>query len=623
MCAAVEVVHADDDADKTGDGDMITVELEAAQLFHDDGRQRGFTPGVVARLMPGLLEQRQIRQFCDVVFRATDGSEIWAHRLVLATKYSGCYVLFTLAEEGVNPEQKRKNESTPPIRVVVGDLNNEMIKLLVDFAYHVPLHEHIGRHNVGNVLELAEKLKLIRIRDHCLNTLKQNLEPESCVDTYHLASRCGYENLAGESFRYLLRNFGEVWKNSAQFPSLTPEELRTLLEDNRLYAPKELEDTFPAILKWISADVAGRTVYLAKLLPLVRFARCSVTDFEKVITNEQVQGDGGSLEVLSVIHQTLSRQSMTVGEVAGVDLSPKLWLTPRLPKDILFLFGGWTTATTNRMLTYNCRTAKWRVMGNQNTPPRANHGAAVIGQCVYFVGGFDGRVCYHSVVCFDVRQARWSAKANMAFARCYVSVAVLQGHIYAMGGFDGRARLKTVERYDVKKNRWSMVADMNEVRSDASAAAACGRIYIAGGYTGRVTLDTVECYDPSTDAWTLVLTLPFICQGLKAVAHKNMIYLIGGYGFHGYMSSMTLLDIRRARVSDLPAMPRPKMNFAAVVLEGQIYVIGGHDGVTTQRTVERYDIEAGKWHSAPEIDVSCSAAAAFVVCDVGNAESWI
>lgn len=80
----------------------------------------------------------------------------------LRCRYSGCYVLFTLAKEGVNPEQKRKNESTPPIRVVVEDLNNDMIKLLVDFAYHVPLHEHIGLHNVGNVLELAEKLKVSR-----------------------------------------------------------------------------------------------------------------------------------------------------------------------------------------------------------------------------------------------------------------------------------------------------------------------------------------------------------------------------------------------------------------------------------------------------------------------------
>ncbi|XP_075556835.1 kelch-like protein diablo [Dermacentor variabilis] len=532
MCAAVEVVHADDAAGKTGDGDMITAELEAAQLFHDDGRQRGFTPGVVARLMPGLRDQRKIRQFCDVVFQAADGSEIWAHRLVLAanttattislgttnharprgarrreqvpvvlavhrlsSRYSGCYVLFTLAEEGVNPEQKRKNESIPPIRVVVEDLNNEMIKLLVDFAYHVPLHEHIGLHNVGNVLELAEKLKLIRIRDHCLNTLKQNLEPESCVDTYHLASRCGYENLAGESFRYLLRNFGEGLRESH--------------------------------------------------------------------------------------HQRTS---------------PGGWRQP----------GGAERDSSDAVpAIHGC----WRSCRPRPVPKTVAHASLAQGHPVPFRRLDDGHYQQDAHVQLPHGQmARDGQPEHPA-----------QGHIYAMGGFDGRARLKTVERYDVKKNRWSMVADMNEVRSDASAAAACGRIYIAGGFTGEVTLNTVECYDPSTDAWTMVLTMPSPRRGLKAVAHKNMIYLIGGVDFMGQLSSMTLLDIRRARVSDLPGIPLTKGNFGAAVLEGHIYAIGGHTG----SSVARYDIEAGKWDLAPAIDTKCSAAAAFVVRDVGNVEAWI
>ncbi|XP_049526887.1 kelch-like protein 10 [Dermacentor silvarum] len=319
---------------------------------------------------------------------------------------------------------------------------------------------------------------IIQIRDHCLNTLKHNLEPESCIDTYRLASSGGYDYLAKVAFRYIVRNFDEVWKNSAQFQALTPEEMCSILEDDRLHAPNEVEETFRAILKWISADVDERKAYLAKFLPLVRFARCSVTDIENVVTTPQILGDGDSMKVLNVIHQTLSLPSMAVGEVAGVDLSPKLWLKPRLPKNILFLFGGWTVGATNKMLTFYCRAAKWRMMGKQNTTPRAYHGVAVIGQCIYFVGGFNGRECYHSVACFDLSLARWSAKANMAKARCYVSVAVLQGHIYAMGGFDGHMRTNTVERYEVNTNQWSMVANMNDIRSDASAAAAGGRIYM-------------------------------------------------------------------------------------------------------------------------------------------------
>ncbi|XP_049526889.1 kelch-like protein 10 [Dermacentor silvarum] len=537
--------------------------------------------------MAGLRDQRKTRQFCDVLFRAADGAEMWAHRFVMSAKFSGCYALFTLAKQGMSPEQRRMNEWTPPICAVMADLDSDMTELLVDFAYHTPLHERIGLQNVAKALELAEKLKvsaservprnfvlrsyyafdefkllykkkkkkknanwcwvpvitILRIRDYCLDIFKKNLAPESCIDTYRLASSRGYEYLAAEAFRYLVRNFDEVWRNNAQFQALTPEELRTILEDDRLHAPSEVEDTFSAILKWISADVDARKAYLAKFLPLVRFARWSVTDFKKVATHPQVVCDADSVKVLNAIHKTLTRQFMAVGVVAGVDLSPKFWLRPRVPKDILFLFGGWTVGATNNMLTYNCRAAKWRVMGSQYTTPRAYHGAAVINQCIYFVGGFDGRECYHSVVCFDVPLARWSAKANMAFERCYVSVAVLQDHIYAMGGFDGHVRTNTVERYDVNANQWSMVASMNDVRSDASAAVAGGRIYIVGGFTGRVVLDTVECYDPSTNAWTRVLTMSSPRSGLKVVAHNDTLYIIGGYNGITRLSSSTHLFI--------------------------------------------------------------------------------
>ncbi|XP_075721747.1 kelch-like protein 10 [Rhipicephalus microplus] len=371
MCAPVAAEMKDSTVNGADNkDDMLTASFQATQLFTDDGRQREFTPAAAARAMPGLREQRKTRQFCDVLFRATNGPEVWAHRFVMCAKYSSCYTLFAIAKEAMAPEQ-RKEVGCPPVRALIEDLEGDMIELLVDFAYLIPMHERIGTHNIVRVLELAEKLKLIQIRDHCLKTLKQNLEPENCIQTYHLATSCGYEYLAGEALRYLIRSFDAVWKSNAHFEALTPEEMQSILEDDRLNAPSEVDETFKAILKWISADAATRKEYLAKFLPLVRFVRCSVTEFEKVLSYPQVQGDQSSLKVLTVIHKTLTRPSMEVGNVAGIDLSSKQWLRPRIPKDILFVFGGWTSGATNSMHTFNSRAQKWRVMGSQYTPPRA------------------------------------------------------------------------------------------------------------------------------------------------------------------------------------------------------------------------------------------------------------
>ncbi|XP_037526511.1 kelch-like protein 10 [Rhipicephalus sanguineus] len=243
---------------------------------------------------------------------------------------------------------------------------------------------------------------------------------------------------------------------------------------------------------------------------------------------------------------SITGKSLDVGEVAGINLSHKMWMTPRVPKHIIFVFGGWTVGAVNNMHTYNCRAVKWRDMGNMYTSPRCYHGVAVINQCIYVVGGFNGREIYHSVVCFDVTLNRWTSKANMEFPRCYVSVAVLKGHIYAMGGYDGRQRFKTVERYDVNANHWTQLADMNDIRSDAGAAVAHGRVYIAGGFTGWTVLESVEFYDPSTNVWTRVQSMPWRRSGHKLVAHKGIIYVIGGYNGTSRVSTRHCKLVKRA-----------------------------------------------------------------------------
>ncbi|KAL1478006.1 hypothetical protein MTO96_016903 [Rhipicephalus appendiculatus] len=601
-------------AGKDDKGDIVTIWSEATMLFKDKGKRVDFARGAAARSMPGLREQRKKRQFCDIVFRASNGSEIWAHRFVMAARYSGCHALFALAKEGLNPEEKW----LPPMRLVVEDLGSDFIQLLVDNAYHIPLHDLVVLENVRQVLELAEKLELSQLRSHCLDVLKRHLEPKSCIDTYHLASSLGYEYLAREAFRYLLRNFDQVWKNNTQFGALTPDEMRSILEDERLHAPSEVKDTFSALLQWISANKAARKGYLAKFLPLLRLGHCSVADLENVAVNRKIRGDEDSLKALNAIHQSLTSNSLAVCEVAGTDLSHRTWLKPRIPKDIIFVFGGWTEFATNSLLTYNCRSCKWRDLGYQYTPRRAYHGVVAVGHCIYVVGGFSGRDCHNSLVCLDVGQARWSAKANMAVARCYVSVAVLQGYIYAMGGYDGIYRSNTVERYDIKENYWTQVADMNDIRSDASAAVACGRIYVTGGFTGRAVLDTIEYYDPSTDLWTRVKSLPWKRSGHKMLAHNDIIYIIGGFNGTTRVPVLAQYDVKADRFSDLPSMPYAKSNFAAVLLEGCIYIIGGYNGTTVVQLVEKYDIAARKWYTAPQISDKCSAAAACVVQDVIN-----
>ncbi|KAL1468934.1 hypothetical protein MTO96_025135 [Rhipicephalus appendiculatus] len=117
MCAAIEAVEQPMDPAEgvpAGEADhvhIITIWSEAAILFKDTGERNDFTPGAAARCMPGLREQRKNREFCDIAIRALDGSEIWAHRFVMAarrlTTVGDSLVALTIGGDNTLPREQR------------------------------------------------------------------------------------------------------------------------------------------------------------------------------------------------------------------------------------------------------------------------------------------------------------------------------------------------------------------------------------------------------------------------------------------------------------------------------------------------------------------------------------
>ncbi|XP_077540952.1 kelch-like protein diablo [Haemaphysalis longicornis] len=248
---------------QSGSEDNCKAATSARQLFGDVGRQRHFAPGVVARSMPMLRAMRRDHEHCDVTLRTIEGTEFWAHRFVLAARYAGCDAFFSDCDErpGLVGESMPAQQGTvwPPIRdVEVSGISSEMLEILIDLAYQIPIHERVGLHNVREVLDVAEALNIAKVRDYCLQLLGKNLEPENCIGTYQLALSKGYMRLTNDAFLYIIRNFDKVWTSSSQFQSLRPDELRSVLYNDELHARNEVECAFGAILKWIAGNAEDR-----------------------------------------------------------------------------------------------------------------------------------------------------------------------------------------------------------------------------------------------------------------------------------------------------------------------------------------------------------------------------
>ncbi|CAH2234407.1 jg21211 [Pararge aegeria aegeria] len=255
--------------------------------------------------------------------------------------------------------------------------------------------------------------------------------------------------------------------------------------------------------------------------------------------------------------------------------------------------------------------------------PRAYHGTAVLGYCIYVIGGFDGMDYFNSCRCFDAVTKAWREVAPMNARRCYVSVAVLGETIYAMGGYDGHHRQNTAERFNHRTNQWSLVAPMNAQRSDASAASLDNRIYITGGFNGQECMNSVEVYDPDTNQWTNLAPMRSRRSGVSCIAYHNKIYVIGGFNGISRMCSGEVYDPNTNTWSPVPDMYNPRSNFAIEVIDDMIFAIGGFNGVTTIYHVECYDERTNEWYEATDMNIYRSALSACVIMGLPNVYDYI
>ncbi|KAH9372733.1 hypothetical protein HPB48_014703 [Haemaphysalis longicornis] len=117
----------------------------------------------------------------------------------------------------------------------------------------------------------------------------------------------------------------------------------------------------------------------------------------------------------------------------GVDLSDQRWRKPRVPKDILFLFGGLaepTGAVNNELLSYDCRARRWRKIPRPHAAPS--------------VGGFSGLEFLDTVERYDPSAANvWTIVSVMPQPRSGAQVLAEEGILYVVGGFNGTELLNS------------------------------------------------------------------------------------------------------------------------------------------------------------------------------------
>lgn len=274
--------------------------------------------------------------------------------------------------------------------------------------------------------------------------------------------------------------------------------------------------------------------------------------------------------------------------------------------------------------------------GDNMPTPRGEHGAIVLGDKIYVIGGRERPGFKTDVVeVYDLKSKQWSTAAPlpvgldhfglsanngklylvggtmsndtlsnrlqvydpaidkweqakaMPVPRTALVANFINGKLYAIGGIDNAHNVLTTNQvYDPKSNTWTERAPMPTARHHMTSSVVDGKLYVIGGRLLGDGIDRPvnealsnfndnEMYDPVTNTWTKLEQMPTKRSGLASATIGNDIYVIGGQSVNGTFRANEKYDTKTNTWTAEPSLPTPRLGLRAVAANDTIYVFGG------------------------------------------------
>ncbi|XP_037953330.1 kelch-like protein 5 [Teleopsis dalmanni] len=482
---------------------------------------------------------------CDVQLIATvDNTSVPAHKIVLASSSDYFVAMF----------KTPMRESLENV-VNIGDMKGETLSALINFCYTGGIL--ICENNVDTILKAASLLQLNKVVNICSDFIGERMQPSNCLSIFCIAECLNTLDLMQKAECFIKRHFLKVSQHQ-EFLELDIEHLQHFVKSEDITVDSE-EDVFNILINWLTFKKDEREEHKSDLLSFLRLSQLKPSFIlEKIepicVTLESKQM---VLEALKWHHLpkirpslsctppriTLLRSVVIIGSTESylsiISYCPTagewtLW-QPQICfrsyyaytvlKDKLIILGGYKRKSPNDSNVYQTKSVQFLNMETMtvgNLPPmyetRFGLGAAVVGSCLYAIGGKNENEYFNSVECFNPNSGSWDFVAPMYNKRSFFASAVINDKIYVLGGYDSFKNIVySTECYDSIFNKWSVCARMNMSCSNISVTVAKGSLYAIGSCIGFKT--HMERYNPETDRWTTMFSLvdgPFFV-GLTSV----------------------------------------------------------------------------------------------------------
>ncbi|CAD7089664.1 unnamed protein product [Hermetia illucens] len=434
---------------------------------------------------------RDAEEFCDIILKV-ENREVKAHRVILAASspyfknaFSG-QSLVTIAKFIELPQQRY-----------------EPIKSIIDYIYTGCIE--VNLETAEELFKTADFLQINRVKDVCSHFLKAALSPESCLQVWNITGNIGLIDIQNEATKLSISTIDHLITSSA-FLNLCPKKVEELLEKST-EIPRA-DKVYRAVLAWVKHDLKKRKPLLKDLNCMLWMHKIFVSMFDIVNSelsqeeDELMNHSSGHIYVSSLRgkYSTFYKFDTLSSEITDLPACSRVrYSHPVFYNEAIYFTGGLVkSGCSNKCDRFNVIDESWDVLTLDCD--RYYHGACVVKDNLYVVGGCKDHQNLKTVKVYDFKTGNWTKAADMNIARKFFGIVKHNGCIYAIGGVTDKAdSSSSVEMFDQREGIWQNIPALGKISGACTAAVASNQIYCSGFRSGFV-----ERFETRMNRWTSV-----------------------------------------------------------------------------------------------------------------------
>ncbi|XP_050426340.1 kelch-like protein 3 [Adelges cooleyi] len=528
--------------------------------------------------------QKQI--MCDVTLVSDDGTQIEAHKLILAPASS---MLLSMLYGSFKESKENK--------IFIKEIDSDILKSILTCAYTFKLN--VKENNIENLLRAADYFDFNHARDLCFSYIKHNIDANNCIDFMRYTKSISQPGLYTFCFSYLLNNFKTIVKNESNLNSLYEfdcDDVVELIKKDHLLIESE-DKVLDFIIGWINYNTNERNKYLPNLMKHLRSPLFSMNGRRRICNEPLLESNIDCL--IDVLKRMVTNDKTN-------------FRTPqRYEPNIMLAIKGLSNGNDSCVMYLDPRAQtniNWKPSNFLFFCPRRIETTLVVSDngILLAIGGRNE--FGHFTNCVDEldlssTSKRWVPTSPLLQLRTMFSVSAKGKYIYVVGGcsFNNRI-LNTIEYYDTCSKIWIEIEEqMPSPRKLSNVIIHAEWVYVIGGFGENCKrLNSVDRYNTIENQWQQMESMPLRQGSMGIVIRENDCYLFGG--FPVLTKRVLKFNLQSSIWQPLPEMNFGKRMSSGVLVGNNLYVVGknkawwiGKDSRSDGVFCERYVPEKNEW----------------------------